>query len=151
MQPGSEAGPVLDPALGCGANPFSQREDAGKTLRGPPFLSRGKQAQGSQKPALSKFSEPPRKVHFWFPCLAFPDSWMILLWRQSSFQHAPHPARGEAPPTSRTSSRDPSFFCLQFSICPRGRPLPSCVPSVGQDGRSPRYKVEVCFFGSVQD
>lgn len=34
MQRGSEAGPVLDPALGSGANPFSQLEDAGKTLRG---------------------------------------------------------------------------------------------------------------------
>lgn len=66
MQPGSETGPklVLDPAQGCGADPFSQPED---TLQGtvwPPFLSGGKQAQVSQKPALSKLSESPQKVHF---------------------------------------------------------------------------------------
>lgn len=34
MQPGSEAGPVLDPAQGCGANPFIQHKDAGKTVWG---------------------------------------------------------------------------------------------------------------------
>lgn len=64
VPPGSDAGRVLDPAWGCGAIPFSKREDARKIVWGCLFLSRGKQAQVSQKPALSKFSEPPRNAHF---------------------------------------------------------------------------------------
>lgn len=92
---------------------------------------------------------------FWFPCLAFPDSWMILLWLQSPIPPPPTPAqRGEAPPTSRISSLAPSFCFLPFSchLCPRVQTLPSSLPScdpssVGQEGRCWGYKVDPFLMG----
>lgn len=62
---------------------------------------------------------------FWFPCLAVPDSWMILVRLQSPF--LPAPQRGEAPPTSRISSR-PLPFAAYSSLSISVREAGPCFP-----------------------
>lgn len=113
--------------MGVWGNSIQQGEDARKIVWGCLFLSRGKQAQVSQKPALSKFSEPPRNAHFLvsMPGISrFLDDFTLAA---EPLPASPPPQRGEAPPTSRISRLAPSFCFLQFSfhLCPKTQTLPS--------------------------
>lgn len=64
VRPGCEADPVLDPAPGCGVNPFSQHEDTRKKLRRAAFPEQRKTGPSQPKTRFVQIIRAPSQSAF---------------------------------------------------------------------------------------